>query len=101
MLYKSISWIIKKDDFKKNAIISQNFTLMPEDKSILFGKVNLDNNSPAIGFGVVLEEVDKTTNSRKDKCFTFTNDYGNYYLAFTPLDNKIYNIVIYRNLTLN
>lgn len=97
MLYKPINWIIRKEDFKKSDIILKNFTLLPENISILFGNVKIENNMPAIGVGVVLEEIDKTTKTKTDKCFTFTNEYGYYYLAFNPIDNKTYSIVIYRN----
>jgi hypothetical protein len=101
MLYKPITWIINKDDFKKSSIISKQFVISPENKSILFGNVKLEDNTPAIAFGVILEEIDKVSNTVTNSFFSFTDENGNYYISFIPLDSKLYNIVVYRSLNLN
>ncbi|MEG0181612.1 MAG: hypothetical protein ACRCYC_15745 [Paraclostridium sp.] len=96
MLYSQITWFIRKEDLQKNIIISNSFVLSPEEISIIFGTVTLKDGTLANGFGVCLEEIDKTSNISIDKCFTFTNEEGKYYFSFIPLENKIYNVVVYR-----
>lgn len=96
MLYKQIQWFIKKEELQKNAILTNKFTLENEELSVIFGTVRLKDDTLAVGFGVALEEIDKDTNLSIDKCFTFTNNEGKYYLSFVPLKNKLYNVVIYR-----
>ncbi|WP_373601057.1 hypothetical protein [Paraclostridium bifermentans] len=100
MIFKSIRWSVKKEDLNKNAIISKHFVLLPDNKSILFGKVTIEKNNPAVGFGVVLKETDILTNITIDKCFTFTDESGKYYISFYPEDNKLYSILIYKSLNL-
>lgn len=96
MLYKQIKWLIRKEDLQKNIIISNTFVLEPEEISVIFGTIKLKDGTLANGFGVCLEETDKTSNMSIDKCFTFTNEEGKYYFSFIPLKNKIYNVIVYR-----
>ncbi|MGL5327961.1 MAG: hypothetical protein ACRDD7_01750 [Peptostreptococcaceae bacterium] len=100
MFYKEIKYLIKKEDLQRNAIISKTFILYPQDKAIIFGTIKLKDGSLAVGYGVVLEEMDKDTNIYIDKSFAITNEEGKYYLSFLPKDNKEYNIIIFKSIDL-
>lgn len=101
MIYKQSQLFLSRKELQKNCIIPYTFILEVEDKSIIFGDIKLKDGSPAVGFGIVLEEIDKNTNLSIDKCFSFTNEEGKYYLIFKPVENKLYKIVAYRTIDIN
>ncbi|MGL6106771.1 hypothetical protein [Romboutsia sp.] len=96
MVYKSIEWLIKKEDLKNNSILYKSFSLEEENKTIIHGiAVYVDNYTPAKNALVSLQESKSNEEQYVDKYLTFTDEKGYFLISFTPEEYKKYKIVVY------
>lgn len=96
MVYKSIQWLIKKEDLKNNSIIYKNFSLEEENKTIIHGvAVYINNYIPAKNALVSLQESKENENFYTEKSLIFTDNEGKFVIYFTPEKSKKYRVMIY------
>lgn len=101
MGFKTITYIINKDEIKDNVLLVKKFFLELDNKSVIIGQVLNNNNEVIPQCAVILQEYDEDSHEYIDKNIAYTNDKGFYGICTTLQADKDYKIVVYAPNNLN